>query len=99
MLCLVSSNLSVHVAILSSELDRNFSYFLIWMNQLELPDVIFGSATKMIQAKSLSAVVNLADNPPLTPQVSLETSDPLTLYIARVPGSRGSPPPLGRLSN
>ncbi len=44
----------------------------------------------MIQAKSLSNVVHLADNPPASPVVSLESEEPLVLYIARVPGSPGS---------
>ncbi|KAL8915503.1 MAG: hypothetical protein Q9171_000068 [Xanthocarpia ochracea] len=32
--------------------------------------------------------MNLADNPPEYPYADLETSDPLVLYIARVPGNR-----------
>ncbi|KAL8907837.1 MAG: hypothetical protein Q9207_001160 [Kuettlingeria erythrocarpa] len=40
----------------------------------------------MIQAKSLSNVVHLADNPPSSPVVSLGSEEPLVLYIARVPG-------------
>lgn len=43
----------------------------------------------MIQAKSLSSVLDLADNPPLSFHHGLEGGDPLVLYIARVPGSRG----------
>ncbi|KAL8928480.1 MAG: hypothetical protein Q9208_001714 [Pyrenodesmia sp. 3 TL-2023] len=39
----------------------------------------------MIQAKSLSNVLQLADNPPPSPLISLENEDPLVLYIARVP--------------
>ncbi|KAL8941655.1 MAG: hypothetical protein Q9216_002118 [Gyalolechia sp. 2 TL-2023] len=42
----------------------------------------------MIQAKSLSSVVDLADNPPPSVHSRVEISDPLILYIARVPGSR-----------
>ncbi|KAI4176200.1 MAG: hypothetical protein LQ346_007937 [Caloplaca aetnensis] len=42
----------------------------------------------MIQAKSLSNVVHLADNPPSSPVVNLESEEPLVLYIARVPGSQ-----------
>ncbi|KAL8718892.1 MAG: hypothetical protein Q9225_004038 [Loekoesia sp. 1 TL-2023] len=42
----------------------------------------------MIQAKSFSGVVDLADDPPLSPYTSLGHLDPLVLYIARVPGSR-----------
>ncbi|KAL9598768.1 MAG: hypothetical protein Q9219_004265 [cf. Caloplaca sp. 3 TL-2023] len=42
----------------------------------------------MIQAKSLSNVVDLADNPHSAPDTGLEILDPLILYIARVPGSR-----------
>ncbi|KAL8684053.1 MAG: hypothetical protein Q9186_000083 [Xanthomendoza sp. 1 TL-2023] len=44
----------------------------------------------MIQAKSLSNVVSLADNPPVSFHTLLDISEPLVLYIARVPGSRGS---------
>lgn len=43
----------------------------------------------MIQARSLSGVVDLADNPPSASHGSFEIVDPLVLYIARVPGSRG----------
>ncbi|KAL8657553.1 MAG: hypothetical protein Q9226_001790 [Calogaya cf. arnoldii] len=42
----------------------------------------------MIQAKSLSSVVTLADDPPATIYSDQETLDPLVLYIARVPGYR-----------
>ncbi|KAL8804523.1 MAG: hypothetical protein Q9182_002531 [Xanthomendoza sp. 2 TL-2023] len=42
----------------------------------------------MIQARSLSNIVNLADHPPVSSQTFLDISDPLVLYIARVPGSR-----------
>ncbi|KAL8867470.1 MAG: hypothetical protein Q9174_005645, partial [Haloplaca sp. 1 TL-2023] len=42
----------------------------------------------MIQAKSLAGVVDLADNPPTSPNFNVNTFDPLVLYIARVPGSR-----------
>lgn len=43
----------------------------------------------MIQAKSLASVVELADNPPASPHISVADLDPLILYIARVPGSQG----------
>lgn len=43
----------------------------------------------MIQAKSLSGVIRLADDPPASPHSAQETLDPLVLYIARVPGNRG----------
>ncbi|KAI4175835.1 MAG: hypothetical protein LQ343_001448 [Gyalolechia ehrenbergii] len=42
----------------------------------------------MIQATSLSGVVDLADNPPPSAHTGVEISDPLILYVARVPGSR-----------
>ncbi|KAL9584142.1 MAG: hypothetical protein Q9212_002301 [Teloschistes hypoglaucus] len=42
----------------------------------------------MIQAKSLSNVVELADNPPASLHVDIANPDPLILYIARVPGSQ-----------
>ncbi|KAL8952523.1 MAG: hypothetical protein Q9222_001553 [Ikaeria aurantiellina] len=42
----------------------------------------------MIQARSLSSVIELADNPPSLPNTSPDIQDPLVLYIARVPGSR-----------
>ncbi|KAL9033236.1 MAG: hypothetical protein Q9180_006053 [Flavoplaca navasiana] len=43
----------------------------------------------MIQAKSLSNVIRLADDPPALPYLNQEALDPLILYIARVPGNRG----------
>lgn len=43
----------------------------------------------MIQAKSLSGVIRLADDPPASAHSAQETLDPLVLYIARVPGNRG----------
>ena len=43
----------------------------------------------MIQAKSLSSLVTLADDPPPTIYSDQESLDPLVLYIARVPGNRG----------
>ena len=43
----------------------------------------------MIQAKSLSNVVRLADDPPALPYSDQEALDPLILYIARIPGNRG----------
>ncbi|KAL8853994.1 MAG: hypothetical protein Q9221_001117 [Calogaya cf. arnoldii] len=42
----------------------------------------------MIQAKSLSSLVTLADDPPPTIYSDQESLDPLVLYIARVPGNR-----------
>ncbi|KAL9100013.1 MAG: hypothetical protein Q9163_004566, partial [Psora crenata] len=44
----------------------------------------------MIQARSLAEVVDLAENPPFHYQqrALLKPSEPLVLYIARVPGSR-----------
>ena len=46
----------------------------------------------MIHAQSLAHVVSLADNPPLQVRqdVSTVARNPLTFYIARVPGSRGT---------
>ena len=45
----------------------------------------------MIQARSLAHLVDLADSPPLhyESQAALKGQEPLVLYIARVPGSRG----------
>ena len=43
----------------------------------------------MIQAKSLSNVIRLADDPPALPYSDQEALDPLILYIARIPGNRG----------
>lgn len=42
----------------------------------------------MIQANSLAGLVDLADNPPPSAHAHTEISNPLILYIARVPGSR-----------
>lgn len=44
-----------------------------------------------VEASSLSRVLSLADNPPLNPRNNavLEIQQPLVLYIARVPGSKG----------
>jgi hypothetical protein len=42
-----------------------------------------------IEAKSLASLITLAANPPLRPQNGVRL-DPLVLYIARVPGSRGT---------
>ena len=44
-----------------------------------------------VLAGSLAAVIELADNPPeRLPQSATQlVQQPLTLYIARVPGSRG----------
>ena len=56
---------------------------------------------KTVEARSLSALIDLAENPPLNPRGhSQERSGPaaaaeedgleqVALYIARVPGSRG----------
>lgn len=51
-----------------------------------------GQLTPVIQANSLADVVELAENPPKDPRapVSRQAQEPLVLYIARVPGSRGS---------
>lgn len=44
-----------------------------------------------VEARSLSALTNLAANPPRYPRnPTLNVQEPLVLYIARVPGSRGS---------
>ena len=50
------------------------------------------SIAPAIQANSLADVVELADNPPQDPRapVSRQAQEPLMLYIARVPGSKGS---------
>ena len=46
--------------------------------------------TAAIEARSLSAVLALADDPPLNPNDGPKPlQDGLVLYIARVPGSRG----------
>ena len=44
-----------------------------------------------VAAGSLSTVINLADNPPLDPRDNavVGVQQPLVLYIARVPGSKG----------
>lgn len=44
-----------------------------------------------IEAGSLASVIDLADNPPKYLQCNATTSikQPLVLYIARVPGSKG----------
>ena len=43
-----------------------------------------------VEARSISALTDLAANPPLDPGRPLQGYfGPLTLYIARVPGSRG----------
>lgn len=44
-----------------------------------------------VEASSLSRVLSLADNPPLNPWNNAvpEIQQPLVLYIARVPGSKG----------
>ena len=45
----------------------------------------------VVAASSLSSVLGLAENPPLNPRddAVLEVQQPLVLYIARVPGSKG----------
>ena len=52
----------------------------------------------VVEAKSLSSVLELAADPPLDPRsnATQEALDPLVLYIARVPGSRGLSNPLQR---
>src|SRR5215472_4892448 len=42
-----------------------------------------------VEADSLSAITSLASNPPLDPNLPVTRHEPLVLYIARVPGSRG----------
>jgi hypothetical protein len=43
-----------------------------------------------VEASSLSDITQLAGNPPKYPRNPTERKrEPLTLYIARVPGSRG----------
>ncbi|KAL8738017.1 MAG: hypothetical protein Q9181_001156 [Wetmoreana brouardii] len=42
----------------------------------------------MIHAKSLSSVIDLADDPPASSHLAPANPDALVLYIARVPGSR-----------
>lgn len=48
---------------------------------------------RAVQAGSLATVIDLADNPPERLHYGLlqDVQQPLTLYIARVPGSRGEP--------
>lgn len=44
-----------------------------------------------VEANSLGSLTALASNPPLYPRNPTENPhDPLTLYIVRVPGSKGS---------
>ena len=44
----------------------------------------------MVEARSLSSLTALADNPPLyLADAPSLPQDPLVLYIARVPGSQG----------
>jgi len=43
-----------------------------------------------IEADSLSDLTSLASNPPLDPNLPVTRHEPLVLYIARVPGSRGT---------
>ena len=43
-----------------------------------------------VEADSLSTLISLASNPPLDPNVPVARHEPLVLYIARVPGSRGT---------
>ena len=43
-----------------------------------------------VEARSLSSLTTLAANPPLYPRnPTQEVQQPLVLYIARVPGSKG----------
>ena len=42
----------------------------------------------VVEATSLQSVTALATNPPLHPSTPIQSSGPLVLYIARVPGSR-----------
>lgn len=46
-----------------------------------------------VHAGSLATIIDLADDPPARLQHGLlqDVQQPLTLYIARVPGSRGEP--------
>lgn len=49
------------------------------------------TAAKPIEAGSLSSLTALADEPPLNPRQLVERKwDPVILYLARVPGSRGT---------
>jgi len=43
-----------------------------------------------VEADSLSAITSLASDPPLDPNLPVTRHEPLVLYIARVPGSRGT---------
>ena len=46
-----------------------------------------------VEARSLSSLTTLAANPPLYPRnPTQEIQQPLVLYIARVPGSKGDRP-------
>lgn len=46
-----------------------------------------------VEARSLSSITTLAANPPLYPRnPTQEIQQPLVLYIARVPGSKGDKP-------
>ena len=48
-----------------------------------------------MEARSLTALNTLAGNPPQYPiNPAQEKQDPLTLYISRVPGTRGKTTPL-----
>lgn len=43
-----------------------------------------------VEARSLSSVTNIASNPPAYPRnPTHEKHEPLSLYIVRVPGSKG----------
>jgi hypothetical protein len=47
-----------------------------------------------MEARSLTALNNLAGNPPQYPiNPAQERQDPVTLYISRVPGTRGKTSP------
>jgi hypothetical protein len=48
-------------------------------------------ATSAVEARSLSSLTQLASNPPAYPRNPTHVrNDPLVLYIARVPGSKGT---------
>jgi len=48
----------------------------------------------VVEARSLSSLTTLAANPPRYPRnPTQEIQEPLVLYIARVPGSRGKRDP------
>lgn len=52
-------------------------------------------AAEYVEARSLSALNALAANPPQYPVKPNEArQDPLTLYISRVPGTRGMTDPI-----